>query len=793
MRTISSRRGLPPAHNVDVVNVVNVESMIAAFNQEESSPDSPPKPMKQHQLRWLRVALVDIPLLLVLSIYAGIVWTHYVHDEYLVPQIKAVNWTDQRKEEEMTYYLRSCTIDDMTTSDPEHLKIDPDATPEEAYQHQLLHGFSLFPQVLSPQTRDDLRDYIRERNKDIKPEESLYVIAGKNRFSFGLPTTEPVVRRAVRELAEPGLFRETLEKVVGPNPALMEMTVITSTYGAKNQFWHADVSHQGSPVNFAQSFTPAFSVFIQLQNTTAAMGATSVCPGSHYCTTNDEDNFCMEHGYQLAPWNAGDALLMNMNSNHRGAAHVDPNGEDRVMLLLTFIPRPQERADTRQLPMGITYSIRWDLWGHTLNDLAKADTNMINPWATLRSLGLFKLWGADWGVDFITSTCMRLFNDINAFDQDDLKEFIDRGGYSFLPSFLQGKYYTGYGCWYDFLVDTLYNVEAYVEDKVYMLLRVYVSACFLMALWKPKDIDGVFAALLRLMMLVSGVYLVFRAAVQHVDSTGWARDLTLGRRYTNPFATENLYVPALDAPTAYPNFRDILIENRLGNEYLGVYQDYIDGHTGNRKFLDMARRTAPIFRQYDAMFREKTAVYMRSLTLTQHRRVMQQGRKGNWFVLNDEQAVSFFQDELISESVPVVRRLRKKIRALIADLRVGIYRDSPLSYRHSVPFLYRLEQKILGVVPREPSVHIAPKRHTVNPWRSIRTMTHLSVADARHPKRAVSLNVGSPVTEPIENLWIHSGVEVREENESEWYVARIEEVTCRGQVSHRVVDGGKKM
>ena len=66
--------------------------------------------------------------------------------------------------------------------------------------------------------------------------------------------------------------------------------------------------------------------------------------------------------------------------------------------------------ESRQLSQGITFSLRWDMWGHTLSDLAKADTAMTQPWATLRALGLYKAKDADWGIDFVTGSTHRIAN-----------------------------------------------------------------------------------------------------------------------------------------------------------------------------------------------------------------------------------------------------------------------------------------------------------------------------------------------------------------------------------------------
>jgi ectoine hydroxylase-related dioxygenase (phytanoyl-CoA dioxygenase family) len=216
-------------------------------------------------------------------------------------------------------------------------------------------------------------------------DESIFVIAGENRFSFGLGTEEPSVTAAMMELANSESLRPTLEKVLGPNPSLIEMTAITSSYGAEAQYWHDDVIPTASAIKYARSFGPSYSVFVQLQNTTKEMGATSACPGSYYCSGGTMGEYCEEDGFQVVGedghWNTGDALLMNMNSYHRGSAHIDPNGIDRVMLILTFVPQPNKRAESRQMSQGITFSLRWDMWYVRCN----AGTRTVRNYGTTRA------------------------------------------------------------------------------------------------------------------------------------------------------------------------------------------------------------------------------------------------------------------------------------------------------------------------------------------------------------------------------------------------------------------------
>ena len=161
---------------------------------------------------------------------------------------------------------------------------------------------------------------------------------------------------------------ELVTQVMGPDPALVELTAITATYGATDQHYHDDIIPHTSALQYGRSFDPLWSLFVQLQNTTARMGATGICPGLHYCSRGDTGSVCETHGYPMVDpatgyWNAGDALLMNMNSFHRGSAHQDPDGLDRVMLILTLGPQPRHHhAESRQISQGATMSLRHDSW-----------------------------------------------------------------------------------------------------------------------------------------------------------------------------------------------------------------------------------------------------------------------------------------------------------------------------------------------------------------------------------------------------------------------------------------------
>jgi len=262
----------------------------------------------------IRTLLLDSPLLIIFGVYLGLLWVHHVADNYLIPQMEAAMWEDDRDLNEMTYYYRECDETDMSTTNGADLFLPENATPEEAYEHNLRHGFTLFPRVLSEETAAGLRTHILARIRNLTAEENIWLEEQENRWSFPLGTEEPYVTQALMEVASNKLLKESMAKILGDNPAMIEMTAITATHGAKAQSWHQD--GPTAPARFGRGFRAGYSVFIQLQNTTKAMGATGACPGLYMCSETPEE-VCQEHGLQPVNehgyWRAGDALVMNMD------------------------------------------------------------------------------------------------------------------------------------------------------------------------------------------------------------------------------------------------------------------------------------------------------------------------------------------------------------------------------------------------------------------------------------------------------------------------------------------------
>jgi hypothetical protein len=762
----------------------------------------------------LRILLLDLPLVLLLALYASSTWLLHVHRHYLEPQLRAATWDTQRQVKEVTYYARKCSAQDISTQDGADLFLSPNATAQDAYQHQLQHGFTVFRNALSVETATNLRNYIASKNYNLTKDESIYVIEWDNRYSFGLGTEEPSVSVALKELLNHQQLSEAVELIHGSDGAILEMTAITIAHGAIPQWWHPDVQSASSATRNARSFGPSFSVFVQLQDTTKAMGATGACPGTHYCNEGDISALCEEHGFQLVDetgvWKTGDALLMNTAAYHRGGGHTDPDAPDRVMLLLTFSPKQATIADSRQMSRGITFSLRWDMWGHTWSDLANADVAMTQPWATLRALGLYKPKDAAWGVDFVTGAMTRMSYEGYGFHDDAMEELKKSGGLPYLPSYLQGDIDLSHEltC-HRFLVTTANKVHEFLGIiSIFGLFEYFAIAIVLSCTLGPHKCRSLFSNMCRFAVLCGSVYLAFILARRHVDSTQWARDIRMDRRYASVMENEEDFLLPVSGVTTLPTRYDVLIENRFGSKDFNMYDDYINGHHGNRQLLEMVKQVSSTYAVYPKMFRQATARYLVESVGMNHGRFLEQGFSGQWKWVDVKRALEFTTKELARGASPAIAAMTGEIRYAIADYRFGTYRQSALASKHMVPFLRELEKKVVlrkymttpPTLPGRPLVRTeatAPLKDSdgilVLDWNS-----PVKASKAKHvpsfkpssrlskPKTNVSDKMRTPKVkympaEPSPGAWISAGSLIEGRIDDHWYTAIVDLVTAHGR------------
>ena len=182
---------------------------------------------------WIWWLWWNLVLAIVFGSFAMTHWILYVYNTYIESQFQSLQWNVQRQTKEITYYARQCTVQDITTFNASDLILNPiiledDDLEDEndddikenvkekrmrirkkkleeaattAYWHQLHHGFTVIPKVMTDNTMKQLRQHILQQNQIYGHD--YFVLQNKNRYSFGLNTQIPIVAQAMKEITNP--------------------------------------------------------------------------------------------------------------------------------------------------------------------------------------------------------------------------------------------------------------------------------------------------------------------------------------------------------------------------------------------------------------------------------------------------------------------------------------------------------------------------------------------------------------------------------------------------------------
>ena len=732
---------------------------------------------------------LDLPIVVLLLVYFCLNAALRIHDLYLVPQIETLKWTSDRARKEQTYYSRYCDEDDFSAFEPGPLFLDKEtSTAQDAHDTFLEHGYVFFPEVLSRATASRMRDFALWKNKKTNPDPN----GGNNglhsayrRWLIDLGTSDdPIVAEVLQEVATNPLFHESIEKILGPNPALVEMDVITSAAGADYQALHSDGIGRMSPLSAARSFSPTHVFLMQLQDTPVEMGPTQVCPGTHYCMEGPFWADCgkshifsvvNETGY----WPIGGAVLMNTNSVHRGGAYekvedVEEQPPHRVMLVLTFAPHPEPRAESRMLTHGLSYSLPWYMLGHTLHDMVHAQSIMQRPWTYLRALGIFKRWDSPvWGVDYVT-LCMRRFANEYVFDNaESLRKYLDEDDSAWIFKFLHGGYPQS-ETWHEFMLDSVRLAKDLACRCIVAVVCVYLVVLATMVGSIPtggndsaRALSRMAQAALRLGLVYLCCFKLFDSVNNKIDCSSWATDIVKGRR-NFAFYQPDKGNPLEKGPTTMPSKFDVLIETRFGSEYLAMYNDFVSFHPANKEWRRLVADQAHAFSTFIGYGGGLSASFRRAIAQNivgelqmerQSRFLYQNHGTGAWHVMSKENAVAQTILELSKASSPLLASLLQSMRFLDSDCRHGFRRSTSLCQNYARPLLASLQTKLLSNASTDDSpkkgmkTSIQESAMPPNPLvRRLSTLTRVSAAGDSSQSHLQSRRTAFPVLEEMSPL-----------------------------------------
>jgi hypothetical protein len=533
----------------------------------------------------------------------------------------------------------------------------------------------------------------------------------------------------------------------------------------------------GNAAKYARNFIPSYSLFIPLQNVTAEMGATGICPGSHMCAEGCSD-YCVDTGFQVSGvdnnWPLGYGALINQQTTHRGSAHVDPHGMDRVVFILTFAPRPQTlptTVETRLIGLAGSYSLHWAQWGHTLSDYQQPLQRMQQPWRTLRSLGIYNR-RQHWGWDYITICSGRISNEDTGFTNGDLEEFLNDGGISWIPKRLQGN-----GTMDDDTTETTYEIVSFLQDTIskckeatYQLyiggVFVYLGYLLILAPMIRKQqkhrfryvANGIFRLISLHVAVLSVAWLVHRRIV---DST-WGRNIRAHRS----FSISNSSIPLAPAlPATLPTANDILILEGMQSEAFRSYTRVLEVfHPGNKAWNDLVNHFAPC---YDKMSLElQDAIRRRMLQVAQqdYRRILIQNDQSNWATAPPKLSHIFCHKGLLQRNNHFVNYAIQRLDYLLSESRYGYWRDTTLHRKHIAMFILNLRNRVMKV--HESTTTLLALQKGSNVAKSKRSLTYRirslvskksTIVLERRSSGSNGIPPDIPVQEPFPGAWLQEG------------------------------------
>jgi len=652
------------------------------------------------------------------------------YNHYVSPTIDAANWIQndhERLQHEFTYYSRECDSSDITATSVQTVKLNPLSNAQDAVDNFMIHGMTLFPSLLDPITATELRTYISRRNGELTNDEVIPLDAPTNRQSFGIHANEhPSVAKALEQISSNALLESSLEKMLGIDPAVAEITAISVAPGATVQGWHSDVKQLGNSLKYAQTFTHSYSIFIPLQDVTPEMGATELCPGTHYCANEDLHNLCVKHGFQAASgsstseeiWKVGDGLAMDQKMWHRGAAYTGvktgPNPH-RIVFIVTFISRPEFGVDHRQLSHGTYFHIHPHMYGHTFRDLKHASVSMSWPFAPLRSLGLWKPPNGNWGWDFVTTTATRIANEQNGYMFGDLVDFVDYHSIALMiPHWLHGSLVEdgdgefGDG-WQLYFKETIDNF-VYLGMAIYGVVLVLVLGIMLTLDVAEGFQNGRIGSFVRRMLVVNAIILLLsHQVVLKVKSTPFAKSVKDGTIFANPFLQKpigSIEGKVLDARlmgidqtlgatpnhnhkpklTTIPEKRDILFGNRFDSKNIGYYSNFLNYHPGNmewRKLLGLYSRLDKEYSGLPSVFQQQVESVLKEHVESESEssgRMLTQNLFGEWTIMDEHDVSNAIDRGLVTGVDTLLAALDKAIAIVSADAR----HKSPLAGSRSM-------------------------------------------------------------------------------------------------------------
>lgn len=674
-------------------------------------------PRRWMVLTWTR----DIVFVIILTLYGAALLLDYSYNSYVQPLVESYRRSTHREadddffpdfDNDFTYYHRHCSKLDISTTSSTDLLVQPDMTSQQAGDLMLKHGAVALRDVLDNTTVSELRNYLASRHAirhTLSWNEVFWDGEYGTRLSLGIGTQDhPAIQKALEQIGSHDLVRRTVQGILGDDPAIVELSTLTSLSGAHDQGMHSDTDWFGSSLEYARTFLHSYSFFVALQDTPQELGATTVCPGTHYCADEDLESVCLSNGAFSVSTNGytgpehgllrkGDAFIFNQNVWHRGpkVQDVDDSHTDRIMFILTFVSRNKASpSDHRQLGLGTYYYQRWNMWGATLDYLKDAGKAMVQPLAGLRALGLYHPPGRNIGLYWWETFCQQMANREYFYEPYELGEFkrrvLDEMN---VPRFLSSTSDE----WETFIPES-------IRRWIQLLADGYLMLClFCISVWlfsgpasdnhvgyeeiTPKHHHRTW----RLLWIHVALGCLFHVGLYYVDHTQLAKSVPSGDIFAKPFpAPPSDTTTNTVGPSAFPERNDVLVATRFDAEFLASYDRFLNNHPGNKEWqakIKLAAANLPLkLHQSAAQIIVSTMIRrQREFGYPASRFLWQDPSTGSWRVMSKDNAVEETRRAIMANANSSVGRSWQSLKYLLAEARFGASRNANMS-QNIVPY-----------------------------------------------------------------------------------------------------------
>lgn len=375
--------------------------------------------------------------------------------------------------------------------------------------------------------------------------------------------------------------------------------------------------------------------------------------------------------------------------------------------------------------------------------------------------------------------------------EEELEDLLNKGGLYVLPRWLQffNIDWDKGDAWVQFISGTQQICEKFFLNASRVGIAVYLVVKLVDAMLIPRK-NGILKPCVHLVVLLSIVYGLYQWAKTHVDETGWAKDIRGGRRYATTKQYERATYGAIDrpsGPSTYPTKHDVLIENRYGSKELAMYNDFIPlGHHANRIYRTLLEHMGhPAIAQYGLNLQNAAARSIQNDIHTTNGRFLVQGPDGFWMWPYD--ILPVIRKELVLDSKsPVVRELDQTARFIESDYKYGVFRDTALSRRHSIPYINAIRSFLIDGTKKKPIEVAEGKPRTVPLSKTTLQVGKISISSSKP--------VAEPSREPVHEppyvgAWIKEGDLVEAYDDDYWLIGQVSFVTSKGKYYVQFMDG----